>query len=375
MIPANAFRSLKLSLFGLLFLSCNAIAQTTHIVTVGDNFFSPSSLTIQVGDTVEWRNATGGMAHNVTANDGSFASTTASSFTFSHTFNSAGSVGYRCTIHAGMTGTITVEAAATQAELSAKEVVVTAGDYPQGSLISIDTEVDNTGNAASGAFTIRHYASPNSSITSQDILLGTENRASIPAGENSHGPFNATIPTDLAPGSYFIGSIIEFSDSDSIDNTNVAENTINVTAVSSFQINAGLNDAWYNQATDGQGFFVVVFPDLNKLFLSWFTYDVERPPQDVTAILGEPGHRWLTAIGDISGDMAVLDVDIASGGVFDSGQPAPTHQPDGTIIIQFSDCMHGEVTYDITSIGLSGVIPIQRIVNDNVVLCDALLSQ
>lgn len=142
-----------------------------------------------------------------------------------------------------------------------------------------------------------------------------------------------------------------------------------------FTINAGLNDAWYDPATDGQGFFVVVFPELNKLFISWFTYDVERPPQDVTAILGEPGHRWLTAIGDISGNMAVMDVDIASGGVFDSGQPAPVHQPDGTITIQFSDCTHGEVTYDITSVGLSGVIPVQRIVNDNVALCEALSEQ
>jgi len=268
-----------------------------------------------------------------------------------------------------------VENAAAQAELAATEVSVAAGNYPQGTVISIDAEVDNTGNAPSGAFSIRHYASTNSSITSQDTLLGTENRQSLPADENSHGPFDATIPSDLAPGSYFIGSIVQFSDSNGSNNTNVAENTINVTAVSSFQINAGRNDAWYNAATDGQGFFVVVFPELNKLFLSWFTYDVERPPQDVTAILGEPGHRWLTAIGDISGDTAILDVDIASGGVFDSGEPAPSHQPDGTLTIQFSDCTHGEVMYDITSAGRSGVIPIERIVNDNVALCEALSAQ
>lgn len=373
MMPTHACMRPMLSLLALLSLSSTAIAQTTHIVTVGDNFFSPSSLTIQVGDTVEWRNAAGGMPHDVTANDGSFASVTASSFTFSHTFTSAGTWNYRCTVHpASMTGVITVEGAAAQAELELQEVSVAAGSYPQGSVISIDAEVENTGTASSGTFSIRHYASTNTSITAEDVLLGTESRASLPAGENSHGPFSATIPVDLPPGTYFIGSIIQFSDSNGSNNTNFEDSAITVTESAAFKINAGMNDAWYDPATDGQGFFVVVFPDLNKLFLSWFTYDVERPPPEVTAVLGEPGHRWLTAIGDISGDTAVLDVDVASGGVFDSGEPAPTHQPDGTITIQFSDCAHGEVLYDITSAGVSGSIPIQRIVNDNVILCEAL---
>ena len=377
MIPGNFCQRLLILLLGVLFLSSTAIAQTTHVVTVGDNFFSPADLTIQAGDTVEWRNAAGGMAHNVTANDGSFASTTASSFTFSRTFSSAGTVNYRCTIHSSsMTGSITIQGAAAKAELSLQEVNVVAGDYPQGSAISIDAEVENTGNASSGAFTIRHYASANSSITTQDVLLGTENRASLPAGENSHGPFNTTIPGNLAPGSWFIGSIIDFSDANSGNNTNVEESPINVTQASSgFQINAGLSDAWYDPATDGQGFFIIVLPVLQKVFLSWFTYDVERPPQDVAAMLGDPGHRWLTAFGDISGDTATLDVDVSSGGVFLSGQPVPTHQPDGTITVQFSDCMHGEVIYDISSVGLSGLVPIQRIANDNVELCEALLAQ
>jgi len=370
---AKANRNVVVSLLGLLFLSSTAMAQTTHIVTVGDNFFSPSSLTIQVGDTVEWRNAAGGMAHNVTANNGSFASSTASSFTFSQTFTSAGTVNYSCTVHLGMNGVITVQATAAEAELVLREVSVAAGTYPQGSSISIDAEVENTGNASSGGFNIRHYASTNSGITAQDTLLGTESRSNLPAGENSHGPFNATIPASLAPGSYFIGSIVQFSDGNSGNNTNVAEDTINVTAVGNpFQINAGLNDAWYNPATDGQGFFVIVFPVLNKMFLSWFTYDVERPPQDVTAMLGDPGHRWITAFGDISGDTATLAVDVASGGVFDSGQPAPVHQPDGTITIRFSDCMQGEVSYDISSLGLTGVVPIQRLASDNVALCESL---
>ena len=37
---------------------------------------------------------------------------------------------------------------------------------------------------------------------------------------------------------------------------------------SGFLINAGLNDAWYNPATDGQGFFITVFPDIGYVLLA-----------------------------------------------------------------------------------------------------------
>jgi hypothetical protein len=318
------------------------------------------------------------MSHNVRANDGSFSSVTAPSFTYSFTFNEPGSFSYRCTIHpAVMTGVITVEGAApTQAELSLKEVSVALGNYPQGSSISIDAEVDNLGNAASGAFTISHYASSNNSITAQDTLLGTENRASLPAGEDSSGPFNAMIPIDLPPGSYFIGSIINYNDANAGNNDNIEEGTITVTAAAgSFQINAGLNDAWYNPATDGQGFFINVFPLIQKVFVGWFTYDVDPASGDATAVIGGPGQRWITAFGDYSGDTASLDIDIATGGAFDSGQPMPVHQPDGSLIIQFTDCTHAEVMYDIVSADVSGIIPIQRVTNDNAALCETLQAQ
>ena len=116
-----------------------------------------------------------------------------------------------------------------------------------------------------------------------------------------------------------------------------------------------------------------MFPEAKRVFLAWFTFDVERPPEDVMAMLGEPGHRWLTAQGPFSGDTATLDVFVTSGGVFDS--PVPAVDPpvnDGTMTITWSDCESGLVEYEITSLGLSGEIPIERIVPDNVALCEAL---
>jgi len=138
-------------------------------------------------------------------------------------------------------------------------------------------------------------------------------------------------------------------------------------------INAAMSDAWFFPDTSGQGFFIIVWEDQKLVFLAWFTYDTERPPQDVTALLGEPGHRWLTALGPYDGDSALLDVFLSSGMIFDSGEPeVTTEQLEGaTIWITWSSCEEGVLTYDIPSLGLSGEIPIQRIVDDNVAACEA----
>jgi len=234
-----------------------------HVVTVGDNFFSPNDLTIKAGDTVRWMNAAGGHPHDVTADDFSFASTTASSFTFDRVFNTAGEVLYHCTVH----------------------------------------------------------SSP---------------------GKDRNSNMNGRIVVQAAEPA--------------------------------FQINAGLNDSWYNPATPGQGFFITVFPDIQMMFLAWFTYDTERPAPGVGATLGEPGHRWLTAFGPYLGDTAMLDVELTEGGVFNAAQPAVTQSADGSIVVSFSGCNSGTINYDITSAGVTGQIPIERIALDNVDLCEALAN-
>jgi plastocyanin len=150
---------------------------------------------------------------------------------------------------------------------------------------------------------------------------------------------------------------------------------INVVAAQEpvFQINAGLSDAWYFPGTAGQGFFIIVWEDVQQVFLSWFTYDTERPPEDVSALLGEPGHRWLTAQGPYQGDTASLDVSLTSGGVFDAAQPPATTDPVpvGAITITWAGCNEGLLSYDLPGLGLADDIPIERIVLDNVPACEA----
>jgi len=151
-----------------------------------------------------------------------------------------------------------------------------------------------------------------------------------------------------------------------------------IVPISGFSINAGLNDAWYNPLTDGQGFFVTVFPDIKKVFLAWFTFDTELPPMNATANLGYAGHRWLTAIGSYVDNEVVMNISITTDGIFDNDAEVQNTDPpgsDGTIILTFDNCNSATVEYDIPSINRQGIVPIQRIANDNIVLCEALSAE
>jgi hypothetical protein len=136
-------------------------------------------------------------------------------------------------------------------------------------------------------------------------------------------------------------------------------------------MNAGHGDAWFDPNTDGQGFLISVFPDLGVVFLAWFTYDTEFPAMDAEANLGDPGHRWLTALGPIDGNQSVMGITVTSGGLFDT-PTSVDRVDDGTITLSFEGCDSGTVDYDIPSIGQQGSIPIQRIADDKIALCNLL---
>jgi plastocyanin len=79
-------------------------------VTISGMSFSPANLSVIAGTTVTWTNDDG-MTHTVTSTSGAFDSgNLAAGGKFSHTFGTVGSFPYKCTIHAGMAGTIVVKA-------------------------------------------------------------------------------------------------------------------------------------------------------------------------------------------------------------------------------------------------------------------------
>ena len=106
----------KVFLVFVSFIFNYSFAQTTHDVEVEDNFFDPQELTIQVNDAVRWTN-NGVLPHNVVADDNSFTSgnPSATSWVFTHTFDSEGDFGYYCSAHGspgfGMYGIVHVEGA------------------------------------------------------------------------------------------------------------------------------------------------------------------------------------------------------------------------------------------------------------------------
>jgi hypothetical protein len=67
--------------------------------------------------------------------------------------------------------------------------------------------------------------------------------------------------------------------------------------------------------------------------------------------------------------------DFYAGGIFDTTSTIEITDPpgsDGTIILTFESCNSGTIEYDIPSINRQGLIPIWRVANDNIVICEAL---
>jgi len=111
MLRIAATASLIMVMVGALAMPLvpSARAATTYVL-IKDNFFDPSTVTIDIGDTVVW-NQTGTNSHTVTSTTpaGELNSgTLTTGQQYSHTFNVAGTFNYRCTIHGGMTGSVVV---------------------------------------------------------------------------------------------------------------------------------------------------------------------------------------------------------------------------------------------------------------------------
>ena len=115
-------------------------AQTTHTITLSGVAFSPSTLTIEEGDTVVWQNSSG--FHNVNGSATDYPSNpvgffsgdpAAAPFTFEFIFNTPGDYSYHCDQHgvpgSGMIGSITVNAS-TSVENELPDGLVIDSAYP-----------------------------------------------------------------------------------------------------------------------------------------------------------------------------------------------------------------------------------------------------
>ena len=102
------------SAIGLVFagISMTGEAVAVNTVSMGDNFFSPQSITVPASSAVEWKND-GNLPHTSTAEGAAWDSGLVfKGKTFSQAFAGAGTFTYNCAVHPEMVGTVVVEAAA-----------------------------------------------------------------------------------------------------------------------------------------------------------------------------------------------------------------------------------------------------------------------
>jgi FtsP/CotA-like multicopper oxidase with cupredoxin domain len=151
---------------------------------------------------------------------------------------------------------------------------------------------------------------------------------------------------------------------------------MNPPVTSDFEINSGLNDAWMIDGAPFQGMVITVFPVLKLFFVAWFTFDSEQPPENVTAVFGAPGQRWVTAMGFYDGNRAELKAELTTGGSFNASGPIPVQDTQyGTMVIEFSHCNLASVEFDFPDPGESDFFTMTRIVESNVSLCEQLNAE
>jgi plastocyanin len=107
--------TLNASAGGTLLATVSRSTARAHVAgdpgdVISDFKFAPATLTVHVGDTITWTND-GPSPHSATAHDGSFdTGVLKKGASASHTFTTAGTFSYFCTVHPFMHGTVVVVA-------------------------------------------------------------------------------------------------------------------------------------------------------------------------------------------------------------------------------------------------------------------------
>jgi len=175
-------------------------------------------------------------------------------------------------------------------------------------------------------------------------------------GDCRHGKMTYSFDEEELQGEFPLLRVIDGSD-------NVCEQ-LDGNSTQAVDINAGMDGAWFDSNTSGQGYFIDAHTNpqgSNFIFVSWFTYG------DDTA----SGQRWLTAQGSFEGSTAEIDVSETTGGSFDDPQPTSTVKL-GTMNLDFSDCSNALLTYSLTDDGAEGDVAITRVIPAGAALCEEL---
>ena len=313
-----------LSLLPLLLFAAVSANAADHAVKVGGNglSFSPSSLTINKGDTVTFTNAGG--FHNAVADSGIFNSGSASSSAWSYTtpaFNTAGTFGYFCAIHGaaggvGMAGSITVQDNSPSPDFGlaaqSNSLSLTQGGN------TTDTITINPANGFSGNVAFSASGLPNGVNASFAANGANSSTLTLSAGASAAvGTANITIT----------------GTSGNLTHSVPLSLTVNA-AAPAFSIVPGITGSWYLPAQSGHGFNVEVLPN-NGFLAFWYVYD------------NSGNNLWLVGQGTYAGDTATMDAYQGTGGMFppnfDKTKIVRTKW--GTLTMKFTDCNNANVQW------------------------------
>ena len=136
----------------------------------------------------------------------------------------------------------------------------------RGSTISVFTDVDNLGTGASGSYTVGYYLSTDATITTSDTLLKSVTRSSIAGKSYQQWSESVALAAGLTPGSYYIGVIIDRTNSivESNEGNNAQADASRITITAPAQ--ADLDPyAVTAPASANRGSTISVFTDVDNL--------------------------------------------------------------------------------------------------------------
>lgn len=341
-----------LPLLALLLSSAAPAWAADHQVTLSGLNFSPSSLTINQGDTVTFTYAGGSMPHNAVADNGSFNSGAASSSAWTYTtpaFNTTGTFGYYCVIHggpggAGMAGTITVQS---------------GNPPPPPPDFGLAAQSGSVSVTQGGSVTDTITITPTNGFSGNVVFSASGLPSGVTASFGSNTA-TSTVLTLNASASAATGakSITVTGTAGSLSHSVPVSLTVNA-ATPAFSIVPGITGSWYLPAQSGHGFNVEVLP--NSGFLAfWYVYD------------NNGNNLWLVGQGTYAGDTATMDLYEGSGGMFppnfDKTKIVRTKW--GTMTLTFSDCNNANAQWTPVVPGYtSGSMALQRLTGVQGVAC------
>jgi plastocyanin len=208
---SHRFPELAIAIFLLLAgAAVPAVATNFTIVTDAPYGYTPSTLTITVGDSVTWMNASQDY-HNVHADDNSFRCANGcdgdghggdgdpsySAWQFTITFTKPGPVPFHCDIHGsmGMVGTITVNPAAggSPGSLAFAQASYSAADTAGHASISVQRTA-----GSSGAVGV-HYATSNGTAVTGTNYQAASGTLSWADGDSAVKSFQVPVINDGKP--------------------------------------------------------------------------------------------------------------------------------------------------------------------------------